>query len=294
MSEGTGRASDSTEINRARWDALASVHGQDGYYYDEAALLAGADALSDEARQGLALVAPGGLAGLEVLHLQCHIGHDTVSLARRGARVAGLDFSAAALERAATLAARAGLEIEWARAEATAPPESLRSRFDLVYASYGVLNWIGDVEAWMRTAAGALRGGGRLLLIDCHPLLNMVADDPPLEFETAYGFDGPHRYDEPGSYAAPGTELPENRSVEYQHSLGEIVTGAAHAGLRVETLIEHVEASAATREHVLTREADGMLRLRAGPGQEPLPILFTLIAARPGTPRQPELSGTST
>ena len=91
-------------INRAHWDSLASVHGQDRIY-DSEALIAGADSLHEAESAGLR-EAVGAVAGLDVLHLQCHIGFDAVSLARRGARGVGVDFSPAAQDKARALARR--------------------------------------------------------------------------------------------------------------------------------------------------------------------------------------------
>src|SRR3954449_5653973 len=158
-------------INRAHWDALASAHGQDAYY-DTEALIAGADSLTDVEAAGIR-EAIGAVAGLDVLHLQCHIGFDSISLARRGARVTGADFSPASLAKARALAERAGVEAESVEADATALPEALHGRFDLVYSTLGVLCWIADLAAWMRSAAAALRPGGRLILVELHPLFNM-------------------------------------------------------------------------------------------------------------------------
>ncbi len=105
---------DALDVNRAHWDALAAVHGQDAYY-DKEALVAGRDSLSEHAA-----AAVGDVTDLDVLHLQCHIGFDSISLARRGARVTGVDFSPRSLAAAAELAERAGVEIEWVQADATA------------------------------------------------------------------------------------------------------------------------------------------------------------------------------
>ena len=113
---------DDRETNRAHWDALAAVHGQDDYY-DAEALVGGADTLSRHED-----AAVGEVAGLDVLHLQCHIGFDSISLARRGARVTGADFSPASLAKGRDLAARAGVEVEFVEADATAlPPRAARA-----------------------------------------------------------------------------------------------------------------------------------------------------------------------
>src|SRR3954453_16497389 len=129
-------------INRAHWDALASAHGQDAYY-DTEELIAGADSLTDVEAAGIR-EAIGAVPGLDAPHLQCHIGFDAISLARRGARVTGADFSPASLEKARTLAKRCEANVEFVEADATKLPTELHNRFDLVYATIGVLTWIDD------------------------------------------------------------------------------------------------------------------------------------------------------
>ncbi len=105
-------------VNRARWDAMAALHGEGrDHYYDVDALEAGKDSLVDVEQ-----AAVGDVAGLDVLHVQCHLGFDAVSLARRGARVTGVDFSPAALAKGRAIAARAGVEVEYVEADALARP----------------------------------------------------------------------------------------------------------------------------------------------------------------------------
>ncbi len=264
-------------INRARWDALASAHGQDRVY-DTEALVAGADTLRDAETAGVR-EAVGAVAGLDVLHLQCHIGFDSISLARRGARVVGADFSPASLEKARALARRCEVRAEFVEAEATRLQVELHNRFDLVYATIGVLCWIEDVRAWMRSAASALRGGGKLLLVDLHPLFQAVGSLDPLELDFPYAFDGPRSFDEPGSYAGEDLPVAATASVEYAHSLGEIVNAALAAGLKIQLLEEHLDSDHDPRGGILAKEDDGRYRLRAG--GEALPVLFTLVAAKP-------------
>jgi SAM-dependent methyltransferase len=264
-------------INRAHWDSLAAVHGQDPYY-DTEALLAGADSLREAEAAGVRATV-GAVAALDVLHLQCHIGFDAISLARRGARVVGVDFSPASLEKARALARRCGVDVEFVEADATALPAELHGRFDLVYATIGVICWIDDIAAWMRSAAAALHPGGRLLLVDVHPLCMMVARTEPLELDFPYAHDGPRAFDEGGSYADPEAQVAATESIEYGHSLGEVVTAAVTAGLRVESLAEHMDSDFDPRGDLLARGDDGRYRLTVG--GELLPLLFTLIAHRP-------------
>ena len=265
------------EVNRARWDELAAIHGHDAYY-DVAALVEGRDSLTEE-EDGAVREAVGEVAGLDVLHVQCHIGFDSISLARRGARVTGVDFSTGSLTKAAELAAACGVEIEWVEADATDLPAQLGGRFDLAYATVGVMSWIHDVDAWMRSVFATLRSGGRLVLLDIHPLFGMIASSDPLTYDFPYAYSGAHRFDMQGSYANPDAELTHTASVEYAHSLGEITTAAIEAGFRVDGLSEHLESS--FEERGLPKlEADGRWRLRVDGW--PLPLFFTLRATRPG------------
>ncbi len=264
------------ERNRAHWEALAAVHGPGtpGGYYDVDALVGGRDSLH-EAEDA----AVGDVRGLDVLHVQCHVGFDTISLARRGARVTGTDFSPASLAAAADLAGRCDVAVEWVEAESTALPRTLHGRFDVAYATIGVIAWIEDLGAWMRSVAATLRPGGRLVLVDLHPVLCMFASVDPLVVDFPYAFDGPRRFDEPGSYADPDADVAATETVEFAHGLGEIVTAALDAGLRLDGLAEHLSAEYDPRGHVLTREDDGRFRLRLG--GEPIPLLFALRASRP-------------
>jgi SAM-dependent methyltransferase len=264
-------------LNRAHWDALAALHGHDGYY-DEDALAEGADSLHDHEVAGVR-EAVGAVAGLDVLHVQCHIGFDSISLARRGARVTAVDFSHASLEKARALARRCDVEVDFVEGDATALGPELHNRFDLAYATVGVTCWIDDMDAWMRSVAATLRTGGRLMLLDLHPLFQMLDSVDPLRIDFPYAFDGGRTFDEDGSYADPELRVAATETVQYAHSLGEIVNAAIGAGLRIERLEEHLDAARDPRGTVLAAEDDG--RYRARVGGEALPLLYTLIARRP-------------
>jgi SAM-dependent methyltransferase len=263
-------------LNQARWDAFAALHGQDAYY-DSEALVAGRDTLTPEEDEAVR-ASVGSVSGLDVLHVQCHIGFDTISLARRGARVTGVDFSPAALAKAAAIADRCGVQIEWVQADSTAIGPALAGRFDLAFATIGVVCWIADIDAWMRSVHATLRPGGRLILIDTHPLHEMLATARPLTFDMSDADVGGYLFEDEGSYAVPDAKL-LGREVCYAHSLGEIVSAAVAAGLRIDELTEHLRSSFEHRIGIPQREDDGWWRLRAD-GQ-PLPLLFTLRATRP-------------
>jgi SAM-dependent methyltransferase len=193
--------------------------------------------------------------------------------------VVGADFSPGSLEKARALARRCDVDVEFVEADATKLPVELHNRFDLVYATIGVISWIDDLRAWMRSATAALRGGGRLLLVDIHPVFNMIASTDPFTVDFPYANDGPRAFDEPGSYAGAHLKVAATATVEYGHSLAEVVNAALEAGLKIQRLDEHLAGDFDPRGGLLARDDDGRYRLRVG--GEVLPVLFGLVAAKP-------------
>ncbi|MFI9591912.1 class I SAM-dependent methyltransferase [Nonomuraea sp. NPDC052265] len=267
-------ADDALAPNRALWDERARVHGSTptDRFYDVDAFLAGRQTLYELDRR-----LAGDVAGKDLLHLQCHFGMDTLSWARLGARVTGVDFSPVAVARARELAVKAGLAATFVEADTQRLPESLAGGFDVAVATYGVLCWIGDLAAWMRGAAMALRPGGRLVLVDLHPAYETVASLDPLVVDWPYGGGQAHRETVTGTYADAGVVTEAQETVQYPYSLGEIVTAAARAGLTVAELGEHVAAETDPRG-LLPEGEDGRYRLPFGDSY--LPVLYSLVAVR--------------
>ena len=151
-----------------------------------------------------------------------------VTLARRGARVTGVDFSPVALAKARSIAQRCGVEIDWVEADVCAIPKRLHGRFDLAWATVGVLCWIGDLEAWMRAVTAMLRPRGQLVLLDGHPLGTMVSATDPLALSGPYG--GGQRLPSGDASSYAGVEVRPGPNVEFAYSLGEVVTAAGGGG----------------------------------------------------------------
>lgn len=214
------------EINRAFWDELVQHH-LNCDFYKASSFRNGGNVLDPLVRKGL-----GDVAGRRLLHLQCHFGLDTLSLARMGADVTGIDFSAAAIAAAKTLARETGLGAEFVEADVLDPPSGLVD-FDIVFASWGAIAWIPDLAEWMRVAAAALGPGGRLYLADGHPTMLMLderasADAP---FTICYPYDSavPLVLDNQGDYATDAV-LRSHRNVQWLHGLDRILNAAIDAG----------------------------------------------------------------
>jgi SAM-dependent methyltransferase len=257
------------DTNRRMWDERVPIHvGSD--FYDVEGFLAGASTLRAFEPGEL-----GDVAGRTLVHPQCHFGLDTLSWARRGALVTGFDFSAPAVAAASELAQRAGLEAEFVHANVHDAPAALGGRrFDVVYTGLGAINWLPDLEAWARTMAALLSPGGRLYLVEFHPATAVFADDD-LTVAYPYFHDAPLEWDAPGTYADPDAETVHNRSVEWNHGLGAVVSTLVAAGLRIELLHEH-DYTLFQRWPFLRRAQDGTYRL---PAEVPsLPLMYSLLA----------------
>ena len=268
---------DGLGVNRALWDARARTHGttSNDMLYDVDSFLAGRQTL-----YGIELELAGDVTGQDVLHLQCHFGMDTLNWARLGAKVTGVDFSSTAIVRARELAELAGLTADFVEADTQNLPSGLAGRFDLVIATYGVLCWIGDLGAWMRGAAMALRPGGRLVLVDLHPAYQTLATYEPLVADWPYGGGEPRREVLTDTYADPDLLMTAQEVVQYPHSVGEIVTAAAGAGLVIDRLDEHTEVEF-PGSRILPEGPDGTRRFPFGDTY--LPILYSLRARSPRT-----------
>lgn len=267
---------DYVAINRANWDERAPAHAASAMYGLDR--FADPAHLSDVVRFDLPLL--GDVRGLRGVHLQCHIGTDTVSLARLGARMSGLDLSPASLREARRLAESAGAAVDFHEAEVYDAVDVLGAgAFDLVYTGIGALCWLPDVARWARVVAGLLRPGGRLFIREAHPMLMALGDDlrPHYPyFETAE----PIAEDDAGTYTGDGTQFGNRLTHSWDHGLGETVTGLLAAGMRLTGLAEHDSVPWEALPGHMTADEQGEWRLTDRP--ERLAASFTLQAVKEG------------
>lgn len=268
---------DYLRINLANWNSRVPLHEQ-GYELDR--FRADPSCLSDVVRFDLPRL--GDVAGLDAVHLQCHIGTDTLSLARLGARMTGLDFSPPALEVAARLAADCSAQIEYVHSDVDGAVEALgRERFDLVYTGVGALCWLPDIRRWAQTVAALLRPGGRLFIREGHPVLWALCDPRPdqlLVMEYAY-------FETEGTvFVNETTYVPHEGAVEsptivhFNHGLAEIFNALWAAGMQITLFEEHRSVSWAAMGDAMVEGELGEWSLREQP--ERIPLSYTLRAVK--------------
>src|SRR5712675_935809 len=179
---------DPFDINRRNWDERATIHARDttgDYMLDR--FRAGEDALHTIEAAEL-----GDISGKRVLHLQCHIGRDTLCLVRRGAVATGLDFSGVALDVARRLSEETGLKADFVEGTLDQAPHLTPGPFALVFTTWGTICWLPDVKNWANVIASVLAPGGELYFADAHPGFIVLEECagrlvPTYDFQTPCG-----------------------------------------------------------------------------------------------------------
>jgi 2-polyprenyl-3-methyl-5-hydroxy-6-metoxy-1,4-benzoquinol methylase len=265
--------------NRRLWDEWTGVNARSSFY-DVEGFKAGGVRLRD-----WEIAEVGDVAGKELLHLQCHFGLDTLSWARLGAHVTGVDFSEAGIAEARALTKELGMTARFVCSELSDLPRHLNGQFDVVYTTCGVLGWLADLKRWAKVPAYYMRPGGVLYVTEIHPIAQVWDDSDdirPGELRLRYPYweqREPIATPVQGSYTDRGAHVDEPAEYTWQHSLGEIVTAVAEAGLHIEFL--HEFPFVVWPVPFLEEQADRTWRL---PGElsDRLPLFFSLRAAKPG------------
>jgi SAM-dependent methyltransferase len=267
---------------RRSWNIATRNHNR--HKGDQAAFLrGGGDTLFPEE---LELLGP--LDGVRLAHLQCNAGQDTLCLARRGARVTGVDFSDEAITFARQLAADTGMAATFVHSEVVSWLEATDQRFEVAFSSYGAAVWLPDLAAWARGIARVLEPGGRFVYVEFHPVAWSVGADLRLSrddyFQTEPFLEPVGDYVASSGAGLGGTDgaTPGNNDVvaaSYQVQLGDLVTVLAGAGLAVRTLREYPYANGCRLTDALV--ADGDRRWIFPPGTARVPLMFGLVAEKP-------------
>ncbi|WP_454792301.1 class I SAM-dependent methyltransferase [Mycolicibacterium lutetiense] len=234
---------DALAANRANWDDRADVHAR-SQMYDVAGFLADPTDISRVVLNDLEVLAPHlpatRVKDRSLLHLQCHIGTDTVSWARLGARdVHGVDLSPNSLRHAARIAEADGREITWVEGDARFASALIQRRFETVVTSAGTIVWLPELANWARSIHDLLEPGGVFLIRDDHPLLGAMDFEPWNITDDYLSGGGTRTYDDTGTYTEDSAgQIANARNHEWRHDLSDVVTSLLHAGLVIEALAE--------------------------------------------------------
>jgi len=262
------------EANRKMWDEFVSINSRSEMYQLE------------EFKKGLIKLNSlertevGDVKGKSLLHLQCHFGMDTLSWARLGAKVTGMDFSPRGIELAQSLSKELNIPARFICCNLYDLPEHLDEQFDIVYTSYGVLCWLPDILRWARIVAQYLNPGGFFYMAEFHPFEYVFDDDRDVkELKVRYPYfqEGPLEFEADGSYSDPVIKIEPHKEYEWTHGIGEVITSLIDAGLHLDFLHEFPYACFADLPFMEKGE-DGYWRLPKGMPE--IPLIYSVKASK--------------
>lgn len=247
------------DANRKSWDERVAIHRRDETgFYDVQKVLDGRDKLNAIEASEI-----GDVRGLRIAHLQCHFGLDSICLARRGASVVGLDFSVAAIREARALATELTVDAQFVEGNVYDARALIPGDFDMVYVTWGAINWLPDIAQWAQVVSSLLKKGGRLYLAESHP--NILPFDwvdgriaPRFNWRTPK--DQPISEETEITYTGAADILANKKCYEWQHPLSDIINGLIGAGMSLDWLHEHAALTWPIFPNVTAGE-DGLYRL---------------------------------
>ena len=264
------------EANRQHWDEVTPIHVASSFY-DVEDFKRNPDRLKP-----VELAELGDVRGKTLLHVQCHFGIDTISWARQGATVTGVDFSEPAIEQARALASELGVDARFVVSNVYDLPQNLDGQFDVVFTSYGVLTWLPDKKRWAQVVAHFVKPGGTFYIAEFHPVAWIFDDTPGVDdLHVRYPYfpdAGPIAFEGDLDYADPTAKLEKRKTYDFPSPLGEVLTSLIEAGLRIEFL--HEFPFSTYQFLPFTREvARGQVRLTKHDGC--VPLLYSIKATKP-------------
>jgi 2-polyprenyl-3-methyl-5-hydroxy-6-metoxy-1,4-benzoquinol methylase len=253
--------------NRACWN-MRTAHHVGSAFYDMEGFRAGQTSLKP-----IELALLGDVAGKSILHLQCHFGQDSLSLARMGAQVTGVDLSDAAIAQAQELTLELGLEARFICCDLYDLPQHVEEKFDIVFTSYGTIGWLPDLDRWAAIIALYLKPTGKFVFTEFHPVVWMYDNDFT---HVAYSYfkANPILETESGTYADTEADI-VTESITWNHSIAEVLTALLAQGLHLSAFQEFNYSPYNCFRHTETLEEGKYSIKPLGPN---VPLVYALVA----------------
>ena len=255
------------EINKASWNNKTDAHLASDFY-DVEGFLKGNSSLNS-----IELELLGNVEGKKILHLQCHFGQDTLSLARMGAEVTGVDLSDKAISNANNLAKKLNINATFISCDVYDLPNHLNAEFDIVYTSYGTIGWLPYLDKWASIVSRFLKPSGKFVFVEFHPVVWMFDDDFK-EVKYNYFNNGPIIEKEEGTYADRGADITQE-FVTWNHSMSEVVTSLLNVSLNLNAFQELNYSPYACFRHTIEFEPK---KFRIKHLDDKIPMLYSLVA----------------
>lgn len=256
-------------INKDTWNAKVAVHAN-SEFYDLDNFKKGKTSLNKYELNAL-----GKLSGKSLLHLQCHFGQDTLSLARMGANCTGVDISDEGIKLAKQLNTELNQNANFVCCNVLDTSEFISEKFDIVFASYGTIGWLPDLKPWAKMISEKLKPDGFFYIVEFHPIAWMFdyTVSPPI---MKYGYQQKEAiYEEyEGTYADVNSKI-VSKEFGWNHSLGEVITSLSDVGLHIEFLKEH-DASPYNIFPGLVENEEGLYELT----KKMYPLIFEVKASK--------------
>lgn len=260
---------DYAKANKTWWDAVTPIHSR-SKLYDVNSFKKGKSSLFPIEEKEL-----GNVKGKTMLHLMCHFGQDSLSWARKGAIVTGVDFSTDSIKLAKKLSKEINVPATFLCCDIYDLPKTLDKKFDIVFLSYGVLCWIGDIKKWAKIVSHFVADGGTFYITELHPFTNMLSYDFKLYFK--YFDKGPYVDDEPGTYTDWNEEIKGDTYI-WLHTMGDVLNALISAGLKIKFLHEFPYTMYDQFPGFMKQNKKGQYVLKDTSLQ--IPLLFSLKATK--------------
>lgn len=257
------------DINKKTWNSKVEVHVDSDFYNNEH-FLRGQNTVPFTDLEAL-----GDIKGKSILHLQCHFGQDTLSLARLGAHVTGVDFSDKAIEAAKKLNKQLGLNAHFICCDVYETLNHITEQFDIVYTSYGTIGWLPDLDLWAAVISKALKPGGKFVFFEFHPVVWMF-DNDFTHVQYNYFKSKPIVEEETGTYADKNAEI-SNSTISWNHSLSEVFQALLKQNMLIDWFEEYDYSHYACFNNTFEFEPN---KFRISTFENKIPMMYGVIATQ--------------